>query len=350
MHIPSSIDTDSSSITTLLSRACPIASPLSPTTQSDILEILQREQDHAMSLLSLSPLLSSLFISYANRAAALESAAATPSPESEEWKGLQTVITTLREENEKLKLENHEVAGKLESAEASQEAFRSQVTNLKEVNTTQQDDIKVLRAELVEAKGHHDRLIVDSNAERAALQIQVLDLEAQRGELKETVVEQQIKISKLERRGPNGLSNLPAIARPTVAIATRELHSEGLSPVDMTAGITEARERAGTETREEREEREREAMERMERELRELRERDRMDRMERERMEQKRMKRERMERERMERDAREEKELAEREAREQAENTALQGVVSFELAPTSAKPISGWLKSFADGV
>jgi len=130
-----------------------------------------------MSLLSLSPLLSSLFISYANRAAALESAPATPSPESEEWKTLQATIVTLREENEKLKLETREAAGKLEAAEASQEAFRSQVSSLREVNTTQRDDIESLRAELVETRDKYDRLVVSSNAEKAALEAQVLDLE-----------------------------------------------------------------------------------------------------------------------------------------------------------------------------
>ena len=130
-----------------------------------------------MSLLSLSPLLSSLFVSYANRVAALESASATPSPESEEWKALQTTVTALREENEKLRLDAREIAEKLEVAGASQEAFRSQIASLKEVNTTQQDDIKSVRAELSEAKDKYNRLKVDSDAEKAALEVQVLDLE-----------------------------------------------------------------------------------------------------------------------------------------------------------------------------
>lgn len=45
---------------------------LFPATQNDLLRI-QREQGHAIALLSLSPLLPNLFVSYANRAAALES-------------------------------------------------------------------------------------------------------------------------------------------------------------------------------------------------------------------------------------------------------------------------------------
>ena len=161
----------------MLPRMGPIANPLSPATQADILGILQREQERATALLSSSPLLASLFVSYANQAAALESAFAAPSPESEEWKALQSTIDTLQDEIKKLKSENLEVTGGLEAAEASQEAFRSQVSSLKEVNTTQQDDIKSLRAELAEAKDKYDRLLVNSNAEKAALQLQVLDLE-----------------------------------------------------------------------------------------------------------------------------------------------------------------------------
>ena len=155
----------------------PIVTPLSPATQSDLLGILQREQDHAMSLLSLSPLLSSLFISYSNRVAALESASTTPSPESEEWRTLQTTVTTLREENERLESEVREMGEKLEAAEASQEAFRSQTLSLKEANTVQRDDIGSLLAELSAAKDKYNQLMVDSNAEKAALQIQVMDLE-----------------------------------------------------------------------------------------------------------------------------------------------------------------------------
>ena len=133
-----------------------------------------------MSLLSLSPLLSSLFISYANLAAALESTPATPSPDGEEWKALQATVTALQRENETLKSDNCEMAGKLGTAEASQDAFHSQVSYLKDANTAQQDDIRSLRAELVEARDRHDRFVEDSNTKRAALQTRVLDLEVSR--------------------------------------------------------------------------------------------------------------------------------------------------------------------------
>jgi len=151
----------------------PIMNLLSPATQTEILGILQREQDHAMSLLSSSPMLASLFVLYAKQAAILESTSATPSPKSEEWKALQNTTATLREEIRELNSENLELAKELESAKA----FRSQVSSLETINTTQQDDIKFLRAELAGARERCDQHTVDSNAEKAALQIRVFDLE-----------------------------------------------------------------------------------------------------------------------------------------------------------------------------
>jgi len=134
-----------------------------------------------MALLSSSPLLSSLFVSYASQAAVFEAASATPSPESEEWKALQNAIATLQEEIKKLKSENLEVTEGLEAVEASREAFRAQVSSLKEVNATQRGDIESLREEVTETKDKYDRLLVDSNAEKAAFQVRVLDLEVRLG-------------------------------------------------------------------------------------------------------------------------------------------------------------------------
>lgn len=130
-----------------------------------------------MSLLSMSPLLSSLFISYAARAAVIGSCTTSPPPESGEWKSLQDTIAALQEENEKLKSEIHHMAGKLETAETSREVFHSQISSLKEVNATQEEDIRSLRAQVSEAKHNYDRLVEDSNAEKAALRVQISDLE-----------------------------------------------------------------------------------------------------------------------------------------------------------------------------
>ena len=153
----------------------PIAKALPSATQSDVLEILQREQDRAIALLSSSPLLSGLFVSYANRAAALRSSVL--STENEGRKALESVVSRLREEIDELKLEKLEMAERLAVTMASIEAFRSQVTSLKEVRVAQQRDVDSLQAELFEFEGRYNQLAESSNAEREALRTMVSDLE-----------------------------------------------------------------------------------------------------------------------------------------------------------------------------
>ena len=128
-----------------------------------------------MALLSSSPLLASLFVSYANQAAAFESS--TPSTESEEWKALENTISRLQEEIDKLKPEKHAMTERLAVSAASLGAFRSQVASLNKVNAAQQHDIDSLRAELLESKGKYNRLVEDSNTERDVLRSLVSDLE-----------------------------------------------------------------------------------------------------------------------------------------------------------------------------
>lgn len=123
-----------------------------------------------MFLLSLSPLLSSLFVSYANRTTSLRSASSTLSLESDKWKTFQKSITALREENEKLRSENRDIVLKLEAAQASQHGFRLHISSLEQVKAARQSEIDYLRKELVESKDLYERVIRDCNAEKAAHQ------------------------------------------------------------------------------------------------------------------------------------------------------------------------------------
>lgn len=173
--------------------------PLSPATKNDIVSILEQEQEHALSLLSLSPLLASLFVTYASRAGARGPSSSMISADSEEWKHLQGSIALLREENETLKSEAREMIRKLEISEASQEMLRSQVSSLNETNSAYQKDIGSLRAELIEARGMQDRVVAHSEAEKTSLKVKISDLEIQRGQLRDTAVKQQIRISRLGR-------------------------------------------------------------------------------------------------------------------------------------------------------
>jgi len=71
-HIPG-LETETDSVSSKTSTLQDIVSPSAmPNTQRDILQIIRKEEDHAMSLLAANPLLSNLFLTYANRAATLE--------------------------------------------------------------------------------------------------------------------------------------------------------------------------------------------------------------------------------------------------------------------------------------
>ena len=142
-----------------------IATPVPPATQSDILEIFQREQDHAMLLLSSSPMLASLLLSYSSRT------------EAEKRRYFRETVIKLLEENQRLNSEAIGMVQKLRIAKASQKTVRSQVSALKEVSETLHDTIYSLREELDEVENKYDRLMVCSNAEKAALHVQILGLE-----------------------------------------------------------------------------------------------------------------------------------------------------------------------------
>ena len=129
-----------------------------------------------MFLLSLSPLLSSLFVTYANRAASLESTSASSS-ENGGWKMLRDSITALREENEKLQTENREMVSKLEVAQASQEGLRSHISSLGEINAAHQNEVNSLQKELVESKDLYERVMKDWNVEKTAYQTRISDIE-----------------------------------------------------------------------------------------------------------------------------------------------------------------------------
>ena len=76
-----------------------------------------------------------------------------------------------------MKSENLETVGRMQVAAAFREETSAQVSSLMEINTNQQRDVESLRAGLAEAKDKYDQLIADSNAEKAALHIRLLDLE-----------------------------------------------------------------------------------------------------------------------------------------------------------------------------
>jgi len=101
--------------------------------QRDILQIIRKEEDHAMSLLSASPLLSSLFLTYANRAATLDGPPA-PSPVDVEWTEMKTLNNRLQEEAALLRDQLKRETDRAKVAEDCVEALRAQLSSVKCAN------------------------------------------------------------------------------------------------------------------------------------------------------------------------------------------------------------------------
>ena len=131
---------------------------LASNTQKDILQIIRKEEDHAMSLLSASPLLSSLFLTYANKAATLNGPSA-PSPIDLEWSEMKALNTRLQEEVASLRAQLDREIARAKTAEDCVEALRSQLSSVKDVNrnlettvSDQRDRLEVVASEYAEAK------------------------------------------------------------------------------------------------------------------------------------------------------------------------------------------------------
>ena len=142
--------------------------------------------------------------------------------------------------------------------------------------------------------------------------------------MKEAVVEQQIKISKLGRQGSSNPPNPPTATIPTNAAHTRELSiPEDLNAIESEPSIISVAGRKKAKKQREKERNEKEAQEKKEREERDRVEREELEERERqEKAELQASRKEREEQERKEREKHAEKERIEREAREQAEREA----------------------------
>ena len=116
-------------------------------SQRDILQIIQKEEDHAMSLLAASPLLSSLFLTYANRAATLDGPS-TPSPIDLEWTEMKALNTRLQEEVALLRGQLNKEADRAKTAEDCIEALRAQFFSIINANCDLEAAVSEKRARL----------------------------------------------------------------------------------------------------------------------------------------------------------------------------------------------------------
>ena len=134
-----------------------------------------------MSLLSASPLLSSLFLTYANRAAALEGPPA-PSPIDLEWTEMKTLNSRLQEEIALLR------------DQLSKEVDRAKVA---------EDCVEALRAQLSSVKSTNRNLETEALDERTKLEAVTSEYVVYKKEAKNTIAELRNTVNKETVSSPN---------------------------------------------------------------------------------------------------------------------------------------------------
>ena len=127
-----------------------------------------------MSLLSASPLLSSLFLTYANRAATLDGPPA-PSPIDLEWTEMKTLNDRLQEEVASLR------------AQVNKETDRAKVA---------EDCVEALRAQLSSVKCANRDLETEALDERTKLEVVTSEYVAYKKEAKDTIAELRDTVDK----------------------------------------------------------------------------------------------------------------------------------------------------------
>jgi len=130
----SGLETETDSVTSKTPTLQDMVNPSSMSnTQKDILQIIRKEEDHAMSLLAASPLLSNLFLTYANKAATLDGPSA-PSPIDLEWTEMKAVNGRLQEEVASLRALLEKETERAKVAEDCVGALRAQVSSFRDTN------------------------------------------------------------------------------------------------------------------------------------------------------------------------------------------------------------------------
>ncbi|KAF9645357.1 hypothetical protein BDM02DRAFT_3262963 [Thelephora ganbajun] len=212
-HIPlSGLEIETDSISSKTSTLQDIISPsVMSNTQRDILQIIRKEEDHAMSLLTASPLLSSLFLTYANRAATLDGPQA-PSPIDVEWTEMKTLNSRLQEEIAVLQAQLNKETERAKTAEDCVEALRAQLSSVKDANHDLKTAVSKNRIRLEAITSEYVECKKEAEDTIAELRVTVDREASARAALSQVIADQQITIALLQEQNTNS-SQPPAIVK-----------------------------------------------------------------------------------------------------------------------------------------
>jgi len=147
--------------------------------ESEVLHILQKEHTHALSLLRSSPLLSSLFVSYASRVSSSPTPSQSPSPSppptpsrnDERWTNLKTSFETLRTDHDKLRADYVDLTKQVEQDQEEMTELRERFADIQRQHLTAE-------TELIKAQG--DTREMETKYDAALLKLQQRDMSQER--------------------------------------------------------------------------------------------------------------------------------------------------------------------------
>jgi len=163
-----------------------------------------------MSLLSASPLLSSLFLTYANRAATLDGPAA-PSPIDVEWMEMKTLNNRLQEEVALLRDQLNKETDRAKVAEDCVEALRAQLSSVKCTNRDLETEALDERSKLDAITSEYMTYKKEAKDTIAELR-KTVDKEASaRAALSQVIADQQTSLAQLKGQSVNPSPDPPPV-------------------------------------------------------------------------------------------------------------------------------------------
>lgn len=161
--------------------------------ESEVLHILQKEHTHALSLLRSSPLLSSLFVSYASRASSppvhsqssSSSSSPTPSHNDERWSDLKTSFETLRTDHHKLRADYVNLTKQVELDQKEMTGLRDRFADIQRQHLTAENELINAQGEIREMHTKYDAALLKLEQRDISHERMTAELESAHAELEQ---------------------------------------------------------------------------------------------------------------------------------------------------------------------
>ena len=161
--------------------------------ESEVFHILQKEHTHAISLLRSSPLLSSLFVSYASRApsppihspSSSSSTSPTPSHNDERWSDLKASFGTLRTDHDRLRTDYVNLLKQVEQDQKEMTELRERFADIQHQHLTAENELTKAHGETRELQTKHDAALLKLEQRDISHERMTTELESAHAEIEQ---------------------------------------------------------------------------------------------------------------------------------------------------------------------